>query len=59
MAWLAAPHDKILCCKGAIMKDILESELGCYETSFLPKHKGGLANEFRCFINYSSEYLSF
>ncbi|RUS14734.1 hypothetical protein BC938DRAFT_477254, partial [Jimgerdemannia flammicorona] len=26
-------------------------------TTFHPRHKGGLANEFRCYTNYPSEAM--
>jgi hypothetical protein len=52
--WLAAPGAKIACCTGAIMADKVFAELGCKESRFHPQHRGGLANEFRCFVSYIS-----
>ncbi|KAJ3293163.1 EEF1A lysine methyltransferase 1 [Borealophlyctis nickersoniae] len=54
--WLGKEGTKILVCTGQIMAKKVAEELGCKETTFDPKHKGGLANEFRCFANYDSKF---
>jgi hypothetical protein len=56
--WLSKPTTKILCCTGAIMKQKVEEELNCKETNFDPEHAGGLANEFRSYISYTSNQFS-
>ncbi|XP_018595462.1 EEF1A lysine methyltransferase 1 [Scleropages formosus] len=45
---------KVLLCTGAIMEEDAEKLLGVKMCSFLPKHNRNLANEFRCYVNYSS-----
>ncbi|KAI9203604.1 putative N6-adenine methyltransferase-domain-containing protein [Polychytrium aggregatum] len=53
--WLAKPEGcKYLVCTGAVMQAQIRRELDCQITDFEPKHKGGLSNEFRSFINYES-----
>ncbi|KAJ3260906.1 hypothetical protein HDU77_001183 [Chytriomyces hyalinus] len=54
--WLAKKDScKIIVCTGLVMRAKIEKELGCKLTSFEPKHKGGLSNEFGCFTNFESE----
>ncbi|KAJ3592206.1 hypothetical protein NHX12_007334 [Muraenolepis orangiensis] len=49
---------KVLLCTGAIMEDDARDLLGLKMCDFLPKHNKNLANEFRCFANYTSHLLS-
>ncbi|KAJ3126122.1 hypothetical protein HK100_010431 [Physocladia obscura] len=54
--WLAKNHKcNIIVCTGLVMKDKILNELDCRLTSFEPKHKGGLSNEFGCFTNFESD----
>ncbi|KAJ3057022.1 EEF1A lysine methyltransferase 1 [Rhizophlyctis rosea] len=49
-------ESKLLVCTGQVMKSKLEAELDAKETHFDPRHKGGLANEFRCYATYDSNF---
>ncbi|KAH6560424.1 hypothetical protein BASA61_008828 [Batrachochytrium salamandrivorans] len=53
--WLAKPDCKIIVCTGKQMRSLIEEELQCYATDYMPEHQNGLQNEFRAFINYPSE----
>ena len=55
---LLKPGGKILICTGQIMTEKVGKELNCALTDFEPKHQNGLANEFKCFINYPSSRFS-
>ncbi|CAG8473862.1 7020_t:CDS:2 [Ambispora gerdemannii] len=56
--WLAKPEAcKIIVCTGEVMSDLVERLIKARMTTFYPQHQGGLANEFRCFVNYQSEVL--
>jgi hypothetical protein len=35
------------------MTDLIDAELGCKLTGFVPRHERGLSNEFGCFANYN------
>ncbi|CAG8504047.1 10877_t:CDS:2 [Cetraspora pellucida] len=48
---------KILLCTGAVMQDLADRLVKARMTSFYPQHQGGLANEFRCYINYQSQNI--
>jgi EEF1A lysine methyltransferase 1 len=48
----------LIFCTGAVMKDLLVRLFGVKELEqFQPKHENNLGNEFRCYLNYSSDYL--
>lgn len=49
--------DKIVLCTGAMMEDVAKKVLNVLPTSFVPRHRNNLANEFRCFTNYKSDLL--
>ncbi|XP_065218042.1 EEF1A lysine methyltransferase 1 [Planococcus citri] len=49
--------DKIIICTGAVMESFVKKVLNANKTTFEPKHKNNLANEFCCYINYSSKSL--
>ncbi|CAG8520423.1 4084_t:CDS:2, partial [Diversispora eburnea] len=57
--WLGKEDCKILLCTGAIMRDFVNRLIKAHMTTFYPLHKGGLANEFRCYINYESKNIKF
>ncbi|KAG9284079.1 hypothetical protein G9A89_022853 [Geosiphon pyriformis] len=57
--WLANQGCKILVCTGKVMADLVKRLIDARMTNFIPQHKGGLANEFRCFTNYKSDQLEF
>ena len=40
--------------EGAVMAELAEQLLGVKECSFRPRHVNNLANEFRCYTNYST-----
>lgn len=44
---------KIIWCTGRIMREHLDA-VGLRECKFEPMHRGGLANDFGCFLNYES-----
>ena len=46
--------EKVILCTGAVMEDIARTVLNVTPTSFIPTHVNNLANEFYCFVNYSS-----
>ncbi|RUS19027.1 putative N6-adenine methyltransferase-domain-containing protein [Endogone sp. FLAS-F59071] len=52
--FLARDGCKILMCTGAVMRSLVERAIGAKMTVFHPRHRGGLANEFRCYTNYAS-----
>jgi len=37
----------------------MERDLNARITKFRPRHKGGLANAFRCYVNYTSSVDDF
>lgn len=39
------------------MANVSKELLGVEMCGFLPKHNRNLSNEFRCFVNYSSQLL--
>ncbi len=43
---------------GAIMEELAGKLMDLKMCSFLPKHNHNLANEFRCYVNYESNLLS-
>jgi len=48
---------KIMVCTGRKMEDILPKLFpGVRRVDFEPRHKGGLANAFGCFMNWSGAY---
>lgn len=42
---------------GAVMEDLAHRLLHLRKTSFVPKHKNNLANEFSCYSNFDFEIL--
>ncbi|KAJ1529995.1 EEF1A lysine methyltransferase 1 [Nowakowskiella sp. JEL0078] len=58
---ISKPTTKFLVCTGAIMAKNVEKEISAKLTNFEPKHRGGLSNEFRSYLNYESanEIFSF
>nr|CAI5858004.1 unnamed protein product [Callosobruchus analis] len=44
--------DKIILCTGAIMADLAKRLLDLEKTTFEPKHRNNLANEFWCYSNF-------
>jgi len=48
---------KIILCTGAVMEDVAKQVLNVTPCNFVPKHANNLANEFQCYLNYSSNYL--
>ncbi|KAJ3329674.1 EEF1A lysine methyltransferase 1 [Blyttiomyces sp. JEL0837] len=52
---MAQKGSRVIICTGQVMRKQIAEELGCLQTEFEPKHKGGLSNEFGCFTNYESE----
>ncbi|XP_065184638.1 EEF1A lysine methyltransferase 1-like [Sycon ciliatum] len=46
---------KVLLCTGKIMGEAAARLLQVRECQFQPRHSKGLANEFRCFVNYDSQ----
>ncbi|KAM8976387.1 EEF1A lysine methyltransferase 1 [Pelodytes ibericus] len=44
---------KVLLCTGAVMEDRALTILGLKLCKFIPKHRRSLANEFRCYANYT------
>ena len=48
--------DKIILCTGAVMEDVARRILNVIPSSFVPRHSNNLANEFRCFVNYRSDF---
>ncbi|KAF0407986.1 protein-lysine N-methyltransferase n6amt2-like [Gigaspora margarita] len=56
--WLGKKDNcKILLCTGAVMQNLADRLINARVTSFYPQHQGGLANEFRCYINYQSQNI--
>ncbi|CAG8504157.1 8720_t:CDS:10 [Acaulospora morrowiae] len=48
--WLGKKEGcKFLVCTGAVMRDLVNRLVKARMTTFYPRHKGGLANEFRCY----------
>lgn len=41
------------------MEHLIEQIFNAKRTTFIPKHKHNLGNEFACFINYNSDRLLF
>ncbi|CAG8607799.1 13690_t:CDS:2 [Funneliformis mosseae] len=48
---------KILLCTGAVMRDLIYRLIKAKMSTFIPQHKGGLANDFRCYSNYESQNI--
>lgn len=40
------------------MEDLLAASLKVKLVSFIPKHERNLANEFKCYSNYETNYLN-
>ncbi|KAG5889426.1 hypothetical protein JTB14_032760 [Gonioctena quinquepunctata] len=49
--------DKIIVCTGAVMADLAKKLLNLKKSSFEPRHKNNLANEFSCFSNFNMDGL--
>lgn len=41
------------------MRDLVNRLIKARMTTFYPLHKSGLANEFRCYLNYESKNIKF
>lgn len=52
--FILKPGGKLLVCTGLVMSDFITKTLKCHQTVYEPKHANGLANDFRCFVNYKS-----
>jgi hypothetical protein len=52
-------HNKtrIIINTGYVMKGLIYELFHANITSFEPKHENGLANDFRCYTNYQSEFM--
>ncbi|KAJ8033735.1 EEF1A lysine methyltransferase 1 [Holothuria leucospilota] len=50
--------DKMILCTGAVMEASVKKLLDLEICNFQPKHAKNLANEFRCFANYTTTYLN-
>jgi len=48
---------KVILCTGGVMKETVFRELDVQVTTFRPQHKGGLANDYRCYTNYESDIM--
>jgi Probable N6-adenine methyltransferase len=49
---------KVMVCTGRKMEDLVPKLfLGTKKVEFEPKHKGGLANAFGCYMNWKGEYI--
>ncbi|KAG0264822.1 EEF1A lysine methyltransferase 1 [Actinomortierella ambigua] len=48
---------KVLMCTGFVMRSRVLDNIGAKMTTFHPKHKGGLSNEFRSYTNYESKHM--
>ncbi|XP_042908854.2 EEF1A lysine methyltransferase 1 [Parasteatoda tepidariorum] len=46
---------KIILCTGAVMEELAMKHLNVHPSSFIPKHKRKLGNEFRCYVNFNFE----
>lgn len=57
--WLSQQPERLLVCTGERMSELIRKIYKVGTTTFHPKHKGGLANEFRCFSNFESNDLLF
>ncbi|XP_023015409.2 EEF1A lysine methyltransferase 1 [Leptinotarsa decemlineata] len=49
--------DKIILCTGAVMADMAKRLLDLQKSSFEPRHKNNLANEFWCYSNFNLNEL--
>ncbi|CAB0014703.1 unnamed protein product [Nesidiocoris tenuis] len=47
---------KLIVCTGSIMENLAVRLLGVKKTSFNPRHKNNLSNEFSCFTNYEDNF---
>ncbi|KAI9593101.1 N(6)-adenine-specific DNA methyltransferase 2 [Syncephalis fuscata] len=56
---LANEQTKYIVNTGWKIQEIVLRELPVFLTAFEPRHRNGLANDFRCFINYNSDVLGF
>ncbi|RKP07919.1 putative N6-adenine methyltransferase-domain-containing protein, partial [Thamnocephalis sphaerospora] len=58
---LAADNARFLVCTGEcwVMRNVVRQELDARLTAFHPCHRGGLANDFRCYTNYQSSADAF
>ncbi|ODV60488.1 protein-lysine N-methyltransferase ASCRUDRAFT_76468 [Ascoidea rubescens DSM 1968] len=53
---LSNSNSQILVCTGERMKDLIKKIYPTTKmTNFIPEHKNGLSNEFRCYASYKSE----
>ncbi|KAJ2722809.1 Protein-lysine N-methyltransferase efm5 [Coemansia sp. Benny D115] len=48
---------KLMIDTGAVMEDLAKKLVGAKITGFRPAHKGGLANEFRCYSTFEDDEL--
>lgn len=42
---------------GAVLRDLIYRLVKAKMTTYFPRHKSGLANEFRCYSNYESQKI--
>ncbi|KAG0308878.1 EEF1A lysine methyltransferase 1 [Dissophora globulifera] len=49
---------KAVLCTGAVMLEIAKKD-GLGLTTFLPGHRNGLSNDFRCYVNYTSKQFPY
>ncbi|KAJ1758633.1 Protein-lysine N-methyltransferase efm5, partial [Coemansia sp. RSA 1591] len=56
--FLAAEGAKVMIDTGAVMEDLALKLIGAKITNFRPAHKGGLANEFRCYATFNDDKLT-
>ncbi|KAJ1857010.1 Protein-lysine N-methyltransferase efm5 [Coemansia sp. RSA 1822] len=56
--FLAAEGAKVMIDTGAVMEDLALKLIGARITNFRPAHKGGLANEFRCYATFNDDKLT-
>lgn len=53
------PHPAQAHTAGWVVRDTIKSALSARITSYRPHHRGGLANAFRTYLNYTSQNPAF
>ena len=48
---------KLIICTGQLVSELLQKYLNIHICLFEPKHERSLANQFKCYANYSTFYL--
>ncbi|KAI8056907.1 putative N6-adenine methyltransferase-domain-containing protein [Syncephalis plumigaleata] len=56
---LANEHTKYIVLTGWMIRDVVQRELSVHLAEFRPEHRNGLANDFRCYVNYRSDSPAF